>query len=155
MAAEILNIHHQTPEIRKIAHVADAIKNGGVILYPSDTGFTLACELSNKNAITKIRRLRNLPESKAMTFLCDSLSNVAEFAKVSDSAYKTIKILFPSTYMLIHPALKLVPKFAQDPKRKTQGLRVQADNLSKLLLKSVESPIILILVKLEVVSLLY
>lgn len=149
MATEILNIHYQTPEVRKINHVADTIKKGGVILVPTDTGFTLACELSNKNAITKIRRLRDLPESKAMTFLCDSLSNVAEFAKVNDNAYKTIKRLIPGPYTFILPASKLVPKFAQDPKRKTSGLRVPADDLSQLLLKSVGMPIISISAKID------
>ena len=148
MSSEIFSIHHKTPEMRKIAKVADALKSGAVIIYPTDTGLSLGCELSNKNAIERIRRIRRLPEGKAMTFMCDSLSNVAEFARVSNQAYKTIKRLIPGPYTFILPASKLVPKFAQDPKRKTSGLRVPDNNLSQLLLKELGSPIISISAKL-------
>ncbi len=149
MAAEILNIHHLTPELRKISKVADAIKNGAVILYPTDTGFTLGCALSNKEAITRLRQIRRLPDNKALTFLCDSLSNIAEFAKVSNLAYKTIKRLIPGPYTFVLPASKLVPKLAQDAKRKTSGIRVPNNDLSTLLLKDVGSPIISISAKLD------
>lgn len=149
MAAEILNIHHLTPELRKISKVADAIKNGAVILYPTDTGFTLGCALSNKDAISRLRQIRRLPDNKALTFLCDSLSNIAEFAKVSNLAYKTIKRLIPGPYTFVLPASKLVPKLAQDAKRKTSGIRVPNNDLSTLLLKDVGSPIISISAKLD------
>lgn len=149
MAAEILNIHHLTPELRKISKVADAIKSGAVILYPTDTGFTLGCALSNKDAISRLRQIRRLPDNKALTFLCDSLSNIAEFAKVSNLAYKTIKRLIPGPYTFVLPASKLVPKLAQDAKRKTSGIRVPNNDLSTLLLKDVGSPIISISAKLD------
>lgn len=134
MASEILTIHSKTPEIRKIKMVADTLRNGGVILYPTDTGFTLGCELANKSAIAKLRAIRKLPMSKSLTFLCDSLSNIAEFAKVSNKAYKTIKSLIPGPYTFVLPASKNVPKFAQNPKRKTAGIRVPQNDLSQLLL---------------------
>lgn len=149
MAAEILNVHHETPELRKIQKVADAIKQGAVILYPTDTGFSLGCELSNKEAISKLRLIRKLPEDKALTFICDSLSNIADFAKVSNLAYKTIRRLIPGPYTFILTASKLVPKFAQDPKRKTSGIRVPDNDLSRLLIKYVEQPIISISAKIE------
>ena len=104
MATAILNLHPQTPELRKIDKVVDALRQGAVILYPTDTGFTLGCALSNKEAIQRIRLIRRLPDSKSMTFLCSSLSNVAEFAKVSNIAYRTIKSLIPGPYTFILPA---------------------------------------------------
>ncbi|MCX6148571.1 MAG: L-threonylcarbamoyladenylate synthase [Candidatus Kapabacteria bacterium] len=149
MAAEILTIHSVTPEMRKIDIVVTAIKNGAVILYPTDTGFTLGCDLSNKNAIEKIRQIRNLETSKSMTFLCDSLSNVSEFAKVSNVAYRTIKGLIPGPYTFILPASKLVPKYAQDPKKNTAGIRVPNNVLSQLLLKELGNPLISISAKTE------
>ena len=82
-----------------------------------------------------------------MTFLCNSLSNIAEFAKVSNTAYKTIKALIPGPYTFILPASKLVPKFAQDPKRNTAGIRVPENILSQLLLKENGAPIISISAK--------
>ena len=90
MPAEILNIHHETPEKRKISKVAKMIDDGAVILYPVDTGYALGCKLEHKEAITKIRRLRKLPDSQSLTFLCEDLSKISEFAKVSNDAYKTI-----------------------------------------------------------------
>lgn len=149
MPVEVLNIHHKTPELRKIEKVATALTNGAVILYPTDTGFSLGCELSNKEAIARLRLIRKLPESKALTFICDSLSNIADFAKVSNSAYKTIKRLIPGPYTFVLEASKQVPKFAQDPKRKTAGIRVPNHDLSRLLIKYMGSPIISISAKPE------
>ena len=149
MASQILTIHSETPEIRKIKMVADSLKEGSVILYPTDTGFSLGCELSNKSAIAKLRAIRRLPEDKALTFLCDSLSNIAEFARVSNKAYKTIRGLIPGPYTFILPASRQVPKFAQNPKRKTSGIRVPENDLSRLLLKNVGQPIISITARME------
>lgn len=147
MASLVLSIHSKNPELRKIEKVVEALHDGAVILYPTDTGFTLGCELSNKEAINRIRTIRKIPDSKAMTFLCNSLSNIAEFAKVSNTAYKTIKALIPGPYTFILPASKLVPKFAQDPKRNTAGIRVPENILSQLLLKENHAPIISISAK--------
>lgn len=149
MSALILSIHSKTPELRKIAKVVDALRDGAVILYPTDTGFSLGCELSNKEAIHRIRTIRRLPESKSMTFLCGSLSNLSEFAKVSNSAYRTIKRLIPGPFTFILPASKLVPKFAQNPKRNTAGIRIPDNDLSQLLLKDLGQPIISISAKRE------
>ncbi|MDX9789870.1 MAG: L-threonylcarbamoyladenylate synthase [Candidatus Kapabacteria bacterium] len=155
MSALILNIHQETPEINKIEKVVSALRDGAVILYPTDTQFTLGCALSNKEAISKLRSIRKLPESQSLTFLCDSLSNVSEFAKVSDDAYRLIKRLIPGPYTFILPASKLVPKFAQNPKRSTAGIRVPENNLSQALLKSHGYPIISISAKLPDKELLH
>lgn len=148
MSALELNIHRKNPEANKILKVVDALRDGAVILYPTDTQFTLGCALSNKEAISRLRAIRKLPESQSLTFLCDSLSNVSEFAKVSDDAYKLVKRLVPGPFTFILPASKLVPKFAQNPKRLTAGIRVPENVLSQALLKSLESPIISISAKL-------
>jgi tRNA threonylcarbamoyl adenosine modification protein (Sua5/YciO/YrdC/YwlC family) len=149
MATEVLTIHSMTPEIRKIKMVADALRNGAVILYPTDTGFTLGCELANKAAIAKLRSIRKLPMTKSLTFLCDSLSNISEFAKVTNKAYKTIRSLIPGPFTFILPASKNVPKFAQNPKRKTAGIRVPQNQLSQLLLLNLGQPIISISARVE------
>ncbi|MBE2189067.1 MAG: threonylcarbamoyl-AMP synthase [Desulfobulbaceae bacterium] len=148
MSALQLNIHRKNPEANKILKVVDALRDGAVILYPTDTQFTLGCALSNKEAISRLRAIRKLPESQSLTFLCDSLSNVSEFAKVSDDAYKLIKRLVPGPFTFILPASKLVPRFAQNPKRLTAGIRVPENILSQALLKSLEAPIISISAKL-------
>lgn len=147
MPAEILNIHYKTPETNKVEKVVEALKAGSVILYPTDSGFSLGCDLSKKNAIEKIRQIRNLPASKSMTFLCDSLSNISEFAKVENEAYRTIKRLIPGTYTFILPASKNVPKYAQDPKKATAGIRVPEHAIAQALLKELGHPIISISAK--------
>jgi len=147
MASEIITMHPETPELRKIKRVAEALKGGAVILFPVDTGFSLGCQLSNKEAIRKLRRIRRLSDKKALTFLCHSLSNIAEFAKVSNSAYRIIKGLIPGPYTFVMPASRQVPKFAQNPKRKTAGIRVPDNELAQLLLEAVGEPIISITAK--------
>ncbi|HYF03061.1 MAG TPA: Sua5/YciO/YrdC/YwlC family protein, partial [Patescibacteria group bacterium] len=104
MATLRLSIHSQNPEPEKIRQVAQALDNGAVILYPTDTGFSLGCQLSNKEAIARLRAIRQLPETKALTFLCESLSNISEFAKVTNQAYRTIRHLVPGPYTFILPA---------------------------------------------------
>ena len=146
-SALVLNIHSETPELRKIQKVAEILKSGGVILYPTDTGFALGCELSNREAIDKIRRIRNLQPHKELTFLCSTLSNISEFAKVSNQAYKILKRLIPGPYTIILPASKNVPKFAQDAKRSTAGIRVPENDLCQTLLQYLESPLISISAK--------
>lgn len=147
MAAEILNLHHITPEKQKLNKIADAVKNGAVILYPTDTGFTLGCGIEQKNAIEKIRQIRNLTYKHELTFLCDSLSDVSEYAKVSTEAYKLIKRLIPGPYTFILPATKQVPKYAQNPKRRTSGIRVPENILSQELLKLLNKPLMSISAK--------
>jgi tRNA threonylcarbamoyl adenosine modification protein (Sua5/YciO/YrdC/YwlC family) len=142
MAAEMMTIHWQTPEKLKIEKAAKSIKDGAVILYPTDTGFALGCQLSNKEAIGRLRQIRGIKQDKSLTFLCESLSNISEFAKVSNVAYRTIKALIPGPYTFILPASREVPKFAQNPKRNTAGIRVPDSELTKMLIEAVGEPII-------------
>jgi len=142
MSALVLNIHYKTPEVNKISKVVQAIRDGAVILYPTDTQFALGCSLSNKDGIERIRAIKGMTVNHAMTFLCDSLSNISEFAKINDEAYKLIKRLIPGPYTFILPASKQVPKFAQNAKRSTAGIRVPDHNLSQQLLKAMGTPLI-------------
>lgn len=147
MASLFLSIHSKTPELRKIKRVVDALRQGAVILYPTDTGYTLGCQLSNKNAINKIRQIRKISTKKSLTFLCGSLSNIAEYAKVSNSAYRVINALIPGPFTFILPATKNVPKFASNPIRKTSGIRVPDNRLSRALFMELGEPLISITAK--------
>ncbi len=137
-----VELHPQTPESYKIAKIVNVLRSGAVMLYPTDTGFALGCCLSQKNAIARIRQIRRLPENKHLTFLCDSLSHIAEFAKVSNHAYRVIKRLIPGPYTFILPATKAVPHYAVDPKRKTTGIRVPENPIALALLKELGNPLI-------------
>jgi tRNA threonylcarbamoyl adenosine modification protein (Sua5/YciO/YrdC/YwlC family) len=147
MAAEVFIIHPKNPEFRKIQAVAEHLNNGSVLIYPTDSGYALGCKLSNKSGIDRIRQLRNLEEGKFLTFLCDSLVRLSDFARVSDEAYKTMRGLIPGPYTFILPASKQVPYFAQDHKRKTAGIRVPNHTATQMLLEAVGDPIISISAK--------
>lgn len=142
MASQTVELHPLTPESYKITKIVDVLRSGAVMLYPTDTGFALGCCLSQKNAITRIRQIRKLPEHKHLTFLCDSLSNIAEYAKVSNHAYRVIKRLIPGPFTFILPATKSVPNYAVDPKRKTTGIRVPASRIALAMLKELGTPLI-------------
>jgi tRNA threonylcarbamoyl adenosine modification protein (Sua5/YciO/YrdC/YwlC family) len=147
MANEVLNIHSKTPEARKIKMAADAVKDGAVILYPTDSGFSLGCDLSNKDAIDRIRLIRRLDKNHQLTFLCRDLANISEFAQVDNTAYRTLKSLIPGPYTFILPASKNVPHFAYSPKRNTAGIRVPNNALVQALLNEVGNPILAISAK--------
>jgi tRNA threonylcarbamoyl adenosine modification protein (Sua5/YciO/YrdC/YwlC family) len=142
MVTEFVKIHHITPEQNKIRKIVQKIKDGALVLYPSDTGFALGCKLENKDAITRIRQIRSLSEKNYLTFVCGSLSNIAEYANVSTMAYKTIKSLIPGPYTFVLPASKLVPKFAQNPKRKSSGIRIPEGIFIPELIKELGEPLI-------------
>jgi tRNA threonylcarbamoyl adenosine modification protein (Sua5/YciO/YrdC/YwlC family) len=140
--ATIYEIHPQTPQTRKIDEIVAALKNGAVMLYPTDTVYAIGCDLQSKAGIDRVRQIKRMSNDKPLTFLCQSLSNISEYAVVSDPAYRLMKHLIPGTYTFILPATKLVPKLVQDPKRKTTGIRVPKHPLCQILLESLGNPII-------------
>jgi tRNA threonylcarbamoyl adenosine modification protein (Sua5/YciO/YrdC/YwlC family) len=140
--ATIYEVHPQTPQARKIDEIVAALRNGAVMLYPTDTVYAIGCDLKSKAGVDRVRQIKRMSNDKPLTFLCQSLSNISEYAVVSDPAYRLMKHLIPGTYTFILPATKLVPKLVQDPKRKTTGIRVPKHPLCQILLESLGNPII-------------
>jgi tRNA threonylcarbamoyl adenosine modification protein (Sua5/YciO/YrdC/YwlC family) len=104
--------------------------------------YAIGCDLNSKQAVDRVRQIKRMSNNKPLTFLCQSLSNISEYAIVSDPAYRLMKHLIPGTYTFILPATKLVPKIVQDPKRKTTGIRVPKHALCQSLLENLGNPII-------------
>ncbi len=140
--AIIYEVHPDTPQTRTIQKIGDALQDGAVMLYPTDTVYAIGCDLKVKSAIEKVRQIKQLANDKPLTFLCPSLSNIASYAVVSDSAYRIIKRLIPGTYTFLLPATKLVPKLVLNPKRKTTGIRVPNHPICLALLNILGNPII-------------
>lgn len=140
--ATLYEIHPENPQQRSIEQIVTALKKGAVMLYPTDTVYAIGCDLSVKSAIQKVKRIKQLANDKPLTFLCSSLSNIAEYAVVSDRAYRIMKHLIPGPYTFLLPATKLVPKLVMNPKRKTTGIRVPDRLLCQELLKNLGNPII-------------
>lgn len=140
--ATVYSLHPENPQKRRLDQIVDALRQGAVMLYPTDTVYAIGCDLNSKEAIARVRHLKQRSNDKPLTFLCSSLSNISEYAVVSDTAYRYMKHLVPGTFTFILPATKLVPKLVMNPKRKTTGIRVPDHSLCQLLLKSLGNPII-------------
>ncbi len=140
--ATLYEIHPENPQVRKIEEIVEALHKGAVMLYPTDTVYAIGCDLTVKGAIERVRQIKRLSNDKPLTFLCPSLSNIAAYATVSDSAYRIIKRLIPGPYTFLLPGTKLVPKLVMDPKRKTTGIRVPNNQVCLALLNALGNPII-------------
>jgi tRNA threonylcarbamoyl adenosine modification protein (Sua5/YciO/YrdC/YwlC family) len=140
--ATIYNIHPDTPQTRGIEQIVGALRGGAVMLYPTDTVYAIGCDLNVKSAVERVRKIKQLSNDKPLTFLCPSLSNIAQYAIVSDVAYRIMRNLIPGTYTFLLPATKLVPKLVMSPKRKTTGIRVPEHTVCQSLLQALGNPII-------------
>ncbi len=140
--ATLYTIHPHSPQAFKIAKLCKQLRQGAVMLYATDTVYAIGCDLGSKSAIQRVRQLKNLSNDKPLTFLCSSLSNIAQYAYVSDPAYRTMRHLIPGPYTFILPATKLVPKLVMNPKRKTTGIRVPEHAVCQALLNELENPLV-------------
>ena len=140
--AIVYQLHPTTPQAYQVAQICRALRDGAVMLYPTDTVYAIGCDLSSKSAIERVRRIKQISNDKPLTFLCPSLSDVATYAQVSDAAYRLIKRLIPGPYTFLLPATKLVPRLVMNPKRKTTGIRVPNHPISQALLQGLGNPII-------------
>ena len=140
--ATIYTVHPETPQTRTIEQIKDALKDGAIMLYPTDTVYAIGCDLYDKSAVQRVRQIKRLSNDKPLTFLCPSLSDVSTYAWVTDLAYRTMKRLIPGTYTFILPTTKLVPQLVMNPKRKTTGIRVPDHPVCYALLNALGNPII-------------
>ena len=140
--AEIFEIHPKTPQARNIDRVVQRLRQGAVMLYPTDTVYAIGCNITVKDAVARVRQIKRLANEKPLTFLCSSLSNIAAYARVSDSAYRIIRRLIPGPYTFLLPATKEVPKLVMAPKRKTSGIRVPDRAICQALLQGLGDPIV-------------
>lgn len=137
-----MNIHPVSPPRKRIFEVADALKDGAVILLPTESQFALACLYSNKKGIERIRQFRDLDKDHTFTLLIESMNGISNFAQVSDTNFKLIKRLIPGPFTFIMPATKMVPKLLLHPRRKTIGFRVSAHTIVEQIIKEIGEPLL-------------
>jgi len=137
----LININQQNPQQRLILKIVDILKNGGVVVYPTDTYYGIGCDIMNKKAIERIYQIKKRNRSKPFSFICSDLKNISFYAKVSNYAYKTMKRLLPGPYTFILEGSKLVPKIMLT-KRKTAGIRVPDNPICLALVKELGNPVI-------------
>ncbi len=140
--ATYYEVHPQNPQERTIRQVVQELKDGAVVLYPTDTVYAIGCDLTVKSAVERVRQIKQLSNDKPLTFLCSSLSNIAHYAIVNDGAYRIIKRLIPGSFTFVLPATKLVPRLVMSPKRKTTGIRVPNNKACLSMIEILGNPII-------------
>jgi len=127
--------------MRLIRKAVDVLKDGGVIIYPTDTVYGLGCDLSNKRGIERIYDIKKRNKKQPLSFVCSDLKHISQYARVTDYAYKTMKRLLPGPYTFILEASRLVPKIIM-PKRPTTGIRVPDNEICLSLIRELGQPII-------------
>lgn len=138
--SQFFQIHPDNPQHRLIAQAADLIRQGGVVVYPTDSGYALGCQLQNKDAVEQILRIRQLGSEHNFTLMCRDLSELSVYSKVGNQAFRLIKNNTPGPYTFVLKATKEVPKRLMNPKRKTIGLRVPNNPIAQALLAELNEP---------------
>ena len=137
----LLSINGKNPQARLIRKAVEALRNGGIIIYPTDTVYGIGCDLYNKRAIEKIHEIKRRSQKQPFSFICADLRDISQYAIVSNYAYKTMKRLLPGPYTFILPASRLVPKILMT-KRQTTGIRAPANEICLSLVRELGHPII-------------
>lgn len=139
--ARIVEIHPEDPQPRKIAEVVAAIRQGGLIAYPTDSSYAFGCHIGDKSAMDRIRRIRRTDKQHNFTLVCSDLSEISLYARIDNWAYRLLRSLTPGPYTFILEATREVPKRLQNPQRRTIGLRVPDNAIVHAMLQSLGEPI--------------
>ncbi|CDG95338.1 L-threonylcarbamoyladenylate synthase [Xenorhabdus bovienii] len=139
--SQFFYIHPDNPQSRLIGQSVDVLKKGGVVIYPTDSGYAIGCCLENKDAMTHICRIRQLDGRHNFTLMCRDLSEIATYAHVDNQAFRLIKNNTPGNYTFILQATKDVPRRLMNEKRKTIGLRVPSNPIALALLEGMREPL--------------
>ncbi len=139
--AQYFQIHPSNPQKRLIHQAVDIINKGGVITIPTDSSYAIACHIGDKRALDAIRRIRQLSDKHNFTLVCKDLTQVSNFTKIGNDAYRLIKSLTPGPFTFLLDATKEVPRRLQHPKKKTVGIRVPDNIVMQLILQELGEPL--------------
>jgi tRNA threonylcarbamoyl adenosine modification protein (Sua5/YciO/YrdC/YwlC family) len=139
--SQYIEIHPQNPQARLIRQAVDIIQSGGVVAYPTDSSYALGCRIGEKNAVERIRRIRQLDDKHNFTLVCSDLSELGLYAKVDTSTFRLLKTHTPGPYTFILNATREVPRILLHPKRRTIGVRVPEHPITQALLEELGEPL--------------
>ncbi len=140
--SQFFQIHPENPQKRLIAQAAQIIRSGGVVALPTDSAYALVCQLDDKAAVEKLRRVRGIDDKHHLTMLCRDLSEISKYARVDNAQYRMLKATMPGPYTVILEATRDVPRRLSHPSRKTIGLRVPENVITLALLEELGEPLI-------------
>ncbi|SHE60909.1 tRNA threonylcarbamoyl adenosine modification protein, Sua5/YciO/YrdC/YwlC family [Modicisalibacter ilicicola DSM 19980] len=138
---QFFQIHPENPQKRLIDQAVSIIRQGGVIAYPTDSGYALGCHLGDKKAIERIKWLRSLDDKHNFTLVCSDLSEIGTYAKVDNAAFRLLKNNTPGPYTFILDATNEVPRLLLHPKRRSIGVRVPDHRITHDLLDALGGPL--------------
>ena len=141
MKAEIISIHPDNPQKRLIKHIAGKILSGAIIVFPTNSGFSIGSALDNKTGVERIRAIRNLTKDHDFNLMLNSLSQIGEFAKLDNDTFRFMKRFLPGQFTLILEATRVVPNRLAHPKKKTIGVRVSDKPLIQKLIEELGEPL--------------
>ncbi len=140
--SQFFSIHPETPQQRLVNQAVEIVRQGGVVVYPTDCAYALGCHIGDKSAVDRIRKIRKLDNKHNFTLVCRDLSDIATYAKVDNSTYRLLKANTPGAYTFILNASNEVPRRLLHPKRRSIGIRVPSHKISQALLESLGEPML-------------
>ncbi|MGQ7183880.1 L-threonylcarbamoyladenylate synthase, partial [Escherichia sp. HC-CC] len=140
--SQFFYIHPDNPQQRLINQAVEIVRKGGVIVYPTDSGYALGCKIEDKNAMERICRIRQLPDGHNFTLMCRDLSELSTYSFVDNVAFRLMKNNTPGNYTFILKGTKEVPRRLLQEKRKTIGMRVPSNPIAQALLEALGEPML-------------
>lgn len=140
--AKLVKIYPENPNEREILKIVEVLKNGGVIIYPSDTVYTLGCDITNYKAMERVAKIKNIKlEKNTFSIVCNDLSHLSDYTKpIETSTFKILKRAFPGPYTFVLPAINNMPKAFK--KRKTVGIRIPDNSITREIIKLLGNPLV-------------
>ncbi len=139
--SQFFQIHPENPQTRLVKQAAQVIRDGGVVAYPTDCGYSLGCRLGDKSAMDKIKAIRRLDDKHNFTLVCRDLSEISTYARFDNHLYRLLKNNTPGPYTFIFHATSVVPRRLMHPKRKTIGIRIPDSRIVSALLDELGEPL--------------
>ena len=140
--AKFFDVHPVNPQPRLVGQIAEILRNDGLIVYPTDSGFALGSQLGNKDGIERIRAIRQLDDKHHFTLVCKDFAQLGQFVYVDNAIFRAVKAATPGNYTFILPATKEVPRRLMHPKKKTVGVRIPNPRFVSALLAEMGEPLL-------------
>ncbi|MET8092647.1 L-threonylcarbamoyladenylate synthase [Micromonospora sp. NPDC005220] len=140
--ARYYDVHPENPQPRVIGQVADLIRGGGLVAYPTDSCYALGIQLGNQDGLERIRQIRHLDDRHHFTLVCHDFAQLGQFVQISNSVFRLVKASTPGSYTFILPATREVPRRMLHPKKRTVGVRVPRHTVTQALLAELAEPLV-------------
>ncbi|MFJ3662929.1 L-threonylcarbamoyladenylate synthase [Streptomyces sp. NPDC090119] len=140
--AKYFDVHPENPQPRAVSQIADAVRSGSLIAYPTDSCYALGCKLGSKDGMERIRSIRRLDDRHHFTLMCQNFAQLGQFVRIDNDVFRAVKAATPGSYTFILPATREVPRMLLHPKKKTVGVRIPDHVVTQALLAELGEPLV-------------